>query len=199
MQKAIYFEDAYKSGILGSVDSGYILSIKSPDFDKLETKNDPFLIEMVSYSGVKSITPMGNGLKFQAQGKKMFCLLEPSAYTEKHVEPTYRDPSSTGHIPFRYADCEKFLTKDSKFTVLIPNLPQDCYDSFTITLPEKGDLCILYMIFDKDINKVVLPFIRDNFQTILKKLIGMTALDSKKVAEDFTLVIKKFDVWADEE
>ena len=43
---------------------------------------------MISYSGLKSLENIGNGVKFQAQGQNMFCMLEPSNYPQKHVEPT---------------------------------------------------------------------------------------------------------------
>ena len=108
MQKAMFFEEAYNKGILAKLQSGYILSLISPNMDNIERMNDPFQIEMISYTGVKSISPVGNGVKFQAQGNKMFCMLEPSTYTEKHIEPTNRSMNGTGNMPFRFKDCEQF-------------------------------------------------------------------------------------------
>jgi len=197
MQKAIFFEKAYHKGILTKVESGYILSILCPDMDDIDKKNDPFLIEMISYSGVKTILPIEGGVKFQAQGSKIYCMLEPPSYTEKHIEPTFRSQNSTGYMPFRFADIESFLTKDDKFNVLLPKLPFDCHDSFTVNFPAKGDVSILYFIFDKNINGVVLPFIKNNFKDLLKKMIGMREIDAKTVANKFFENIKKFDVWPD--
>ena len=197
MQKAIYFEEAFKNGMLSEVDSGYILSIRTPDMDDINSMNDPILIEMISYSGVKSVIPIGDGVKYQAQGKKMFCMLEPIAYTEKHIEPTFRKQHKTGFMPFRFSDCDTFLTKDNKLNVLIPQLAQDCFDSFTVTFPEKGDLTILYLIFDKDINGIVLPFIQENFQTIINKMLGLREIDCKTIAKKFIEVVLKYDIWPD--
>lgn len=195
MQKAMFFEDAFRKGVLADIDSGYILSLISPNMEDINSKNDPFVAEMISYTGVKSITPIDGGVKFQAQGNKMFCMLEPAAYTEKHVEPTNRSNSSTGNMPFRFKDCQQFLTKDNKFNILIPNIPHVCYDSFTVSFPAKGDLCIVYFIFDKDIGKVVLPFIEDNFKTILKKSLLFRDIDAGLISKRFIEVVKKFDVW----
>jgi len=197
MQKAIFFEEAYNKGILAKIDAGYILSVLCPDINNIDTKNDPFLIEMVSYSGVKAVLPIEGGVKFQAQGSKIFCMLEPPSYTEKYVEPTFRKSNSTGYMPFRFSDIESFLTKDNKFNVLLPKIPFDCHDSFTINFPAKGDVSILYLIFDKNINGVVLPFIEDNFKNLLKKMLGLRDIDAKNISRKFFENIKKFDVWPD--
>lgn len=192
MQKAIFFEEAYKKGLLTQIKDGYIMSVSLPDFDKLERQNDPIAIEMISYSGVKSVIDIGTGVKFQAQGKKMYCLFEPSGYTESHIEPVYRSQGTTGHIPFRFNDCETFLTKDSKLRILIPKKAHDCFDSFTVSFPEKGDLCILYFVFDKDIDNVVLPFIHENFQQIIQKTVSLRGADAKHIADKFIEIISKF-------
>jgi hypothetical protein len=196
MQKAMFFEDAFKQGVLAKITSGYILSLTSPDLDDIDKKNDPFLFEMISYSGVKAVTPVESGVKFQAQGRKMFCMIEPTTYNEKYVEPTYRSTNGTGFMPFRFAECDSFLTKDSKYTVRIPCVPHNCFDSFTVSFPAKGDLCILYFIFDQDIKGKVLPFIEENFMTILKKSVNLRDIDSNNVAKKFAEVIKKLDIWA---
>lgn len=194
MQKAMFFKEAFRKGILNKIDKGYILSLSTPDLDDMDKQHDPFLIEFISYSGVKSILDIGKGVKFQAQGRKMYCMLEPATFTEKHIEPTYRSTNSTGYMPFRFNDCEQFLTKDDKFNVLLPQTPFNCYDSFTISFPDKGDLCILYFIFNKDINGVVLPFIQENFQNVLKKTLGLRDIDNKTISKKFIEIVKKYDV-----
>ncbi len=192
MQKAMFFEDAFKKGILGKVSDGYIMSVSIPDFENLERQNDPIAIEMISYSGVKSIIDVGSGVKFQAQGKKMFCLLEPVSYTESHVDPVNRSASTTGHLPFRFSECDSFLTKDNKVRVLLPRKAHDCFDSFTVSFPHKGDLCILYFIFDKNIDGVVLPFIQENLQQIIQKTVSLRGGDSKTISDKFINIVKQF-------
>lgn len=192
MQKAMFFEEAFKKGILDKVSDGYIMSVNVPDFESIDRQNDPIAIEMISYSGVKSIIDVGSGVKFQAQGKKMFCLLEPVSYTESHVDPVSRSTATTGHLPFRFSECESFLTKDNKLRILIPKKAHDCFDSFTVSFPHKGDLCILYFIFDKDIDGVVLPFIRDNLQQIIQKTVSLRGNDSKIISDKFMSVVNQF-------
>ncbi len=196
MPKAMFFEDALNKGLLPQINQGYILSVMAPDIDDPQRKLDPFLLEMISYSGVKTVNSYGEGVKFQAQGKKMFCMIEPTGYTQKHTEPTFRPNGSTGFMPFRFSECEQFLTKDSKYNVIIPNKPHDCYDSFTVALPKKGDLSILYFIFDRDINNVVLPFIEENINTILKTTFRLASANAKHIAHSFKEIIAKYHVWA---
>jgi hypothetical protein len=197
MQKAMFFEEAYNKGLLAELTAGYILTLNSPNMDDIDKQNDPFLIEMISYSGVKQIIPLDGGVKFQAQGRKMFCMIESSLYTEKHIEPTYRSNNTTGYMPFRFKDCINFKTKDNKHNILIPNIVHECYDSFTVNFPSKGDVCILYFIFDKDLNGVVLPYIEENFLTIIKKYLQLRDIDSKKIAKEFVDVVRKIDIFPD--
>ena len=39
MQKAMFFEEAYNKGILAKLQSGYILSLISPNMDNIERMN----------------------------------------------------------------------------------------------------------------------------------------------------------------
>jgi hypothetical protein len=195
MQNAIFFEEALTDGKLPTIDSGYIFSLMSPDIDDVARKLDPFKLEMISYSGLKSAHQFEDGVKFQAQGRKMFCMIEPYAYTMNHIEPTYRPNNTTGFMPFRFKDCETFLTKNNKYRILIPDVLYDCFDSFTIALPKKGDISVIYLIFDKDIDGVVLPFIQDNIIKILKSTIRIQETDSKKIAQKYIETVQKYDVW----
>jgi hypothetical protein len=197
VQKAMYLEEAYNKGILPKVDTGYILSVISPDMQDPSRIHDPFLIEMVSYSGVKAIHPMAHGLKFLAGGKKMFCMIEPASYAQSHVEPSMRSTNTTAFMPYRFSECEIFLTHHDKFRIILPNQAQDCFDSFTVDFPERGDFCVLYFIFSKDINGEVLPFIQENFTMILKKALTFEDSDAKKVSKSFMLIVKQYDIWPD--
>jgi hypothetical protein len=152
---------------------------------------------MISYSGVKQIIALEGGVKFQAQGRKMFCMLEPATYAEKHIEPTYRSNNTTGFMPFRFKECITFMTKDSKYKVLIPNIVHECYDSFTVNFPAKGDLCVMYFIFDKNINGVVLPYIEENLMTIIRKSLEFRDVDCKHIAKQFIETVKKYDIFPD--
>jgi hypothetical protein len=195
MQKAMFFEEAYHKGVLAKIDSGYILSVMVPDMTDPIRKQDPFKIEMVSYSGVKSVIPVPGGVKFQASGRKMYCMVEPATYPKSHIEPSMRSTHTTEHMPYRFNECDVNLTSDSKYRTLVAKKALDSFDSFTIEFPDKGDIAVLYFIFDDDINGKVLPFIQENFITILKSAIRLQERDAKKVSKQFLEVIKQFDVW----
>lgn len=195
MQTAMFFEEALNKGLLPTIESGYILSLVTPDQEDVSRKLDPFKMEMISYSGLKAAHQFEEGVKFQAQGRKMFCMIEPSSFAMNHIEPTYRPNNTSGFMPFRFKDCETFLTKNSKYRVLIPDVLYDCFDSFTVSLPRKGDLCILYLIFDKDVDGVVLPFIQENIIKILKSTIGLQDSDCKRISQKYIETVQKYDVW----
>ena len=197
MQKAIYFEEAYNQGILSQITEGYIFSLTSPDQTNIERKMDPFLIQMVSYSGLKAIFSLESGVKFQAQGKRMYCMLESANFSNKHLEPMSRTQNTTACMPYRFNECEIFFTKDSKFRVLIPKKAHESFDSFVIDFPDKGDICVLYYIFDKEnLDSVVLPFIQENISFILKAQLSMGKHDAKNISDKFMSVIKQFHDWA---
>ena len=69
------------------------------------------------------------------------------------------------------------------------------FDSFVVEFPSKGDLCILYYIFDKNnIEGIVMPFIQENITYILRKQIGFRDIDAKIIAKKFIEIVKKFNI-----
>ena len=65
-------------------DGGYIVS---SFFDQNSAYSK---YEVVAYNGVKNIYLSEEGLTFQTDGNKLFVLVEPTNYPEKHVEPYVR-------------------------------------------------------------------------------------------------------------
>jgi hypothetical protein len=195
MQKAMFLLESYKKGILSELDAGYILTVNVPDVDDIQRKLDPYRIEMVSYSGVKSIHPIEGGLKFISSGKKILCLIEPVNYLRSYVEPSLRSTRATENIPFRFKECNIFLTTDNKFRILMPNKPVECYDSFTVEFPSKGDICVLYFIFNDNIDDVVLPYIGKNVEMILKSVVNLKSFSAQKISKDFLRNVKQFHVF----
>jgi hypothetical protein len=195
MQKAIFLEEAYNKGLLTTITEGFIFTLNTPEMDNPERSNDPFLIQMIAYSGLKSVEDLGNGVKFQAQGQNMFCMLEPSNYPQKHVEPTSRSQNSTEFMPYRFSECDIFPTKDMKYRVLMAKESHTLFDSFVVEFPSKGDLCVLYYIFDKkNIDTVVMPFIQENISYILRKQLRFRDIDSKNISKKFIEIVKKFNI-----
>ena len=193
MQKAIFFEEAYNKGLLPQILEGYIFSLSIPDIEDIEKKSNPFLLQMISYSGLKSVEPMSDGVRFQAQGSDMFCMLEPANYSQKHVEPASRSQSTTAFMPYRFSECEIFFTKDTKYRVLMAKESHQLYDSFIVDFPDKGDICVIYYVFDKDnMEKTVIPFIQENITFILKTHLRLRDVDSKNISKKFMEVVKQF-------
>ena len=194
MQKAMFLMEAYRKGILAELDAGYILTVNVPDLDDIRRKLDPYRFEMVAYRGVKAIRPIKGGLEFVSAGRKMLCLVEPDNYPRKHVEPAFRSDRTTEHIPFRFKECDVYSTKDDRFRVVMPTKPVECYDSFTVEFPKKGDLCVLYFIFDENINDVVLPYIETNLELILKNLVGLQSDQAHRLSKDYLRHITQFQL-----
>ncbi len=192
IRKAIFFEEAYKQGILPTIVNGYIFSINVPDMDDVSKKLDPFLIKMISYSGLKTIMPFEDGVKFQAQGKSMYCMLENQNYPQKHVEPASRSVNSTAYMPHRFSECDIFFTKDNKFRVILPKQAHESFDSFTVNFPGKGDICVLYYIYDQDLENVVFPFMQDNISFILREDLGIRKPDADNISKKFMAIVREF-------
>lgn len=197
MQKAMFLIESYRKGILEELNAGYILTVNVPDINDIQRKLNPFRIEMISYNGVKSIQQIDNRLQFMSSGKKIFCLIEPARYPKKYVEPAMRNIETTEQIPFRFKECEMYFTFDNKYRILLPQNPIICYDSFTVEFPPKGDICVIYFIYNDNINDIVLPSIKQNVEMIFKKIVGLPGLEAKKIAGKFIENVKIFDTWDD--
>ncbi len=85
--------------------------------------------EVTSYNNVKDIYNGEEGLTFQADGKKIFVLMEPANYPNKHIEPAYRDAAHTA--PYRFKEME-ILTTGRQDKVMFGLEPVMTYTSFTI-------------------------------------------------------------------
>ena len=86
--KALDLFQAYNEGKLPEDDGGYIVS---SFFDANSTYS---IYEIVAYDNVKSIYADENGLTFQADGHKLFVLVEPIGYAHKYQEPFTRGRKS---------------------------------------------------------------------------------------------------------
>jgi|GEM_PF-6685456 len=194
MKKAIFFEEAYQKGLLPQITEGYIFSITSPEIDNVDRKFDPFLIKIISYNGLKTVYPFEDGVKFQAQGKSMYCMIELSSFPQKHVEPASRSVNTSAYMPYRFDECEVFYTKDNKYRVLIPKKAHDEFDSFTVNFPAKGDICVLYYIFSKNLEGDVYPFMEENIAYILKANLNLKKNNCDYISKQFMEIVKRFHV-----
>lgn len=194
MQKAMFLLESYQKGILPEIDAGYIFTVNAPDRDDNERTLDPFRLEMISYSGVRAIRQTEEGIEFLSAGRKILAMIEPTHYPHSHVEPAFRSMRSTEHMPFRFRECETWMTADDKYRVLLPTNPLQYHDSFTVEFPRKGDVSILYFAFDENVREVVLPYIRENIQRILRRVVGLPTTESQRISRAFVSNVSRFQL-----
>ena len=141
------------------------------------------IYEVISYSGVKSIYPEGQGLTFQSQGKKMHMLLEPSSYPHKGIEPYLRDKSD--QIPLRFNELEIFTTKN-QVKIMVEKRPIESLSSFTVLKPTGFN--VSFVFFDaSDIYSTIELFLQKSFNNDG----GIPLSDAKKVAKESVKIIQK--------
>lgn len=117
--------EAYKAGELPT-DGGLIIT----SFFDEETTYSKY--EVTSYNNVKDIYVNEDGLVFQADGYKLFVLVEPASYPKKHIEPAYRDGAHK--IPYRNKELNVYTSKRQD-KIMIGKEPVITYTSFTILKP----------------------------------------------------------------
>ena len=108
------------------VDGGYIIS----SFFSPTSAYTRY--EVTSYNNVKDIYINEDGLTFLADGKKLYVMVEPANYPEKHIEPAHRDDNHK--IPYRFNEVEIHLSK-RRDKIMIGQKPVVTYGSFTILKP----------------------------------------------------------------
>lgn len=185
MQKAMFLAESFRKGIIQEIDAGYILTVNVPDFNDNERILDPLRVEMISYSGVRSVQPVENGLMFRSAGRKIVCMIEPVAYTNRHVEPAFRATDSTEQMPYRFSECEIYRTRNDKYRVLLPREPIEYLDSFTVEFPRHGDVSVLYFVFDDDVDNVVIPYIQKSLERILRNIAKLPAPEISRIGTAF--------------
>ncbi|TVQ34876.1 MAG: transposase [Spirochaetaceae bacterium] len=125
---------AYNNGELPA-DGGYIVS---SFFDESSTYTK---YEVTSYNNVKDIYSSEDGLTFQADGKKVFVLVEPSDYFRKHEEPTYRD--AFHKIPYRFKEVE-LITSARQDRIMVGKEPVVTYGSFTVLKSQGNNFSYIF-------------------------------------------------------
>lgn len=147
--------------------------------------------EVTSYAAVKDIYVNDEGIVFQADGKKIFVIVEPQDYTEKHVEPAYRD--TTHRIPYRLKELEVFTSKRQD-RIMIGKEPVITYTSFTIMKSQGHNFS--YVVHNTD---DLLAAIKSFFEQSMWKDARVPKTDAAKVAELVVAEFKKIVVGPDGE
>jgi len=125
---------AYRNSELPT-DGGYIISTF---FDETSTYTK---YEVTSYNNVKDIFASDEGLTFQADGQKIFVLVEPANYSKKHVEPTYRNDAE--QIPYRFKELDVHTSRRQD-KIMIGKEPIMTYGSFTILKSEGANFSYIF-------------------------------------------------------
>jgi hypothetical protein len=149
-------------------EGGYILTSL---FDENSTYSR---YEITSYNNVKDIYPSSGNLVFQADGKKLFVLVEPANYPRKYTEPSLRE--STYKIPYRSSEVHT-LTSRRQDRIMIGKKPVITYTSFTVLKPTGDNFA--YIFFDtRDLVTALHKFFIDT----LWKDANVPKVDSEKAA-----------------
>ncbi|MFP4205921.1 MAG: transposase [Spirochaetaceae bacterium] len=135
---------AYRKSELPS-DGGYIISTFF-DGNSAYTK-----YEITSYNNVKDIFESDEGLTFQADGQKVFVLVEPANYSKKHVEPTYR--SQMEQIPYRFKELDVHTSRRQD-RIMVGKEPVMTYGSFTVLKSQGANFSYIVYKADDLVEKV---------------------------------------------
>jgi len=150
-------------------DGGYIVSAF---FDESSTYTK---YEVTSYNNVKDIFAGEDGITFQADGRKIFVLVEPANYSKKHVEPTYRD--TLQKIPYRFKELDVFTSKRQD-QIMVGKEPIVTYTSFTVLKTKGNNFSYIFYATDD-----LLPAIRDFFMKSLWQDARVPRADAEKAAK----------------
>lgn len=174
MAKIMDLFEAYKSGEFPT-DGGYIIS------NFFDANSSYARFEMISYGNVKDIYTTEDGITFQADGLKLFILVEPASYPGKHTEPCYRDDRHK--IPYRFKEVETSVTKRQD-KIMVGKKPVETYTSFTI-MNESG-LNQSFVVFkDEGIEASLANY----FNQVLWKNANIPRKDAEKATEVISKII----------
>ncbi len=170
---------AYKEGTLPK-EHGYIVSV----FYHNSTTYTRY--ELISFNNVKDIYTNEDGLVFQAEGRKLYVLVEPAGYPNGHTEPAYRTDSE--RIPYRKKELIDYITRRQDH-VYIGREPVVTYTSFTIMKSVGHD--VSYVFYPHaNIEESILEF----FRMSLWKHARVPQGDARKLKDAIQEVFKKIIV-----
>ena len=130
--------------------------------------------EITAYNNVKDIYPANGSLTFQADGKKLFILVEPASYAKKYTEPTLRE--NDYKIPYRFSEVHT-ITSRRQDRIMIGKEPVVTYTSFTVLKPTGDNFAFIFFDTD-DLVKAAHTFFIDS----LWKDANVPKIDAEKAA-----------------
>ena len=182
MPKALDLFQAYKENKMPD-EGGYIVS------SFFSEKSTYSIYEVIAYDNVKAIFAGESSLTFQADGHKIFVLVEPTNYPHKYQEPFTRAKGES--IPQRFNELDIVIAKNQT-KVMVSKIPVISYSSFTILKPTGINLAFIFY-HKGDVLKSLEYF----FTQTLNKEAGVPQSDTKKSARAVIEGLKKFKLWQD--
>lgn len=164
-------------------EGGYIVSAF---FDDTSTYTK---YEIISFSNVKDIYNSDEGLVFQADGQKVFLLVEPANYPNKHIEPAYRN--NFQRIPYRLKELT-IHTSSRQDRIMIGKEPVVTYTSFTVMKSAGQNYTYIFYLSDD-----IIEGISDFFTKSIWKEARVPRIDAQKVTALIMETFKKIMVKKD--
>jgi hypothetical protein len=144
--------------------------------------------EIAAYRNTRAIFFSTEGLSFQADGNKLYILIEPPDYAHKEEEPFKRTKEK--QIPHRFSEVTMIQTKD-KMRVMVSKNPIMIYSSFMVLKPAHDDFAFIFF------NQAeVLATIASFFEQTLTKESALSSEDAKKITDSILQTLKKFKVFS---
>lgn len=172
--RAMDLYDAYDKNMLPK-DEGYVVS-------GFYMTDSPYtIIEVVSYAEVKNFHASKDSLTFQADGKKIYIMVEPSSYNQKSTEP-YLRPSKY-QIPMRF-NALNIHTCKNQYKIMYNKEPLQVMTSFTILKPMGQNFS--FIVFSSDETKHALSVL---LERVFNKEAAVPHNDATKVADDISNMI----------
>ena len=170
--------EAYQAGKLPAK-GGYIVSV----FYHANSTYTRY--EMISFSNVKDIYMTDEGLTFQAEGRKVYVLVEPASYPNRHTEPAYRTEAE--RIPYRNKELIDYTTRRQDH-VYVGREPVVTYSNFTVLKPVGSDISYVFHPTG-DVRETIVEFFRKSLWKQARVPQGDAREISKIVDEAYSKII----------
>jgi hypothetical protein len=142
--------------------------------------------EIVAYRNTRAIYFSTEGLSFQADGNKLYILIEPPDYEHKEEEPFERTKEK--QIPHRFSEVHIIQTKN-KVRVMVSKNPVMIYSSFIVLKPSRDDFAFIFYNQPEVLDTVALFF-----EQTLTKESALSLEEAKKITASILQTLKKFKV-----
>ena len=146
--------------------------------------------ELISFNNVKDIYASEEGLTFQAEGRKIYVLVEPAGWPNSHTEPAYRTDAEK--VPYRYKELITHTTKRQD-KVYVGREPVVTYSNFTVLKPVGQNVSYVFYPVG-DVRKNLMEY----FRLSLWKQARVPQTDAREVVGIIDEVFEKIAISSEE-